>query len=128
MSAMEADSLLSLVLLEKCEPQLAARGEAGDSVRQLRERHLRRHGDAGGMQLFRHLGAHQRGADQDLTLAIDDELISEAQALTGLQAKSALIREALKALIEREAARRLVRLGGSEPDAFVVPRRRFVPE
>jgi Arc/MetJ family transcription regulator len=62
------------------------------------------------------------------TLAIDDELISEAQALTGLQEKSALVRDALKALIEREAARRLARLGGSEPDAFVAPRRRLVPE
>jgi Arc/MetJ family transcription regulator len=62
------------------------------------------------------------------TIAIDDELISEAQALTGLQEKSALVREALKALIEREAARRLAKLGGSEPDAFAAPRRRFVPE
>jgi len=62
------------------------------------------------------------------TIAIDDELIAEAQAFTGLREKSALVREALKALIEREAARRLARLGGSEPDAFVAPRRRFGPE
>lgn len=62
------------------------------------------------------------------TIAIDDELISEAQAFTGLQEKSALVREALKALIEREAARRLAKLGGSEPDAWVTPRRRFDPE
>jgi Arc/MetJ family transcription regulator len=34
------------------------------------------------------------------TLALDDELIAKAQALTGLQEKAALVREALKALIE----------------------------
>jgi Arc/MetJ family transcription regulator len=50
------------------------------------------------------------------TLAFDDELIAKAQALTGLQEKSALVREALKALIERESARRLAHLGGSDPD------------
>ncbi len=49
------------------------------------------------------------------TLAIDDDLLAKAQAYTGLKEKSALVREALKALIEREAARRLARLGGSEP-------------
>jgi Arc/MetJ family transcription regulator len=58
------------------------------------------------------------------TLAIDDELLARAQALTGLKEKSALIREAFKALIEREAARRLARLGGSEPDLVAPPRRR----
>lgn len=57
------------------------------------------------------------------TLALDDELLAQAQAFTGLKEKSALVREALKALIEREAARRLARLGGSEPH-LVVPRRR----
>ncbi len=58
------------------------------------------------------------------TLALDDELIAKAQAFTGLQEKSALVREALKALIERESARRLVRLGGSEPDLMAPSRRR----
>ena len=50
------------------------------------------------------------------TMALDDELVAQAQGLTGLKEKSALVREALKALIEREGARRLARLGGSEPD------------
>ena len=50
------------------------------------------------------------------TLAIDDELVAKAQAFTGLKEKSSLVREALKALIERESARRLARLGGSEPE------------
>ena len=57
------------------------------------------------------------------TLALDDELLAKAQAFTGLKEKSALVREALKALIERESARRLARLGGDEP-GLVRPRRR----
>jgi Arc/MetJ family transcription regulator len=61
------------------------------------------------------------------TIALDDELLDEAQALTGLREKSALIREALKALIERESARRLARLGGSEPELAPPPRRRAKP-
>jgi Arc/MetJ family transcription regulator len=58
------------------------------------------------------------------TLALDDDLVSKAQAYTGLREKSSLVREALTALIERESARRLARLGGSEPDAELTPRRR----
>jgi Arc/MetJ family transcription regulator len=61
------------------------------------------------------------------TIALDDELIAKAQAFTGLKEKSALVREALKALIERESARRLALLGGSEPDLTDVPRRRAAP-
>jgi Arc/MetJ family transcription regulator len=57
------------------------------------------------------------------TLALDDELVAQAQAFTGLLEKSALIQEALKALIERESARRLALLGGSEPDLAAIPRR-----
>jgi Arc/MetJ family transcription regulator len=60
------------------------------------------------------------------TLALDDELLKKAQACTGLKEKSALVREALRALIERESARRLARLGGSEPN-LVAPRRRRSP-
>ena len=58
------------------------------------------------------------------TLALDDELVVTAQALTGLKEKSSLVREALGALIERESARRLARLGGSEPDLTAPPRAR----
>ena len=61
------------------------------------------------------------------TLALDDDLGAKAQAFTGLKEKSALVREALKALIERESARRLALLGGSEPDATAAPRRRPDP-
>jgi Arc/MetJ family transcription regulator len=61
------------------------------------------------------------------TLALDDELLKKAQSLTGIREKSALIRDALKALIERESARRLARLGGTEPELKPAPRRRSVP-
>ncbi len=57
------------------------------------------------------------------TLALDDELLAKAEALTGLKEKSALVREGLKALLEREAARRLARLGGTE-GTLKAPRRR----
>jgi Arc/MetJ family transcription regulator len=58
------------------------------------------------------------------TLALDDDLLAEAQRLTGTSEKTALVREALRALIERESARRLARLGGTEPAAEAAPRRR----
>jgi len=58
------------------------------------------------------------------TITLDDELVAEAQAITGLMNKSALVREALKALIARESARRLALLGGTEPELNVAPRRR----
>ena len=58
------------------------------------------------------------------TIALDDNLLQQAQEFTGLTEKAALIREALKALIEREAARRLAALGGAMPDLEDIPRRR----
>jgi Arc/MetJ family transcription regulator len=61
------------------------------------------------------------------TIALDDDLLAEAQRLTGTREKSALVREALRALIERESARRLARLGGTEPNLTVAPRRRAAP-
>lgn len=58
------------------------------------------------------------------TLAIDDALLAKAKALTGIDENPALVREALKALMARESARRLALLGGSEPDLEALPRRR----
>ena len=58
------------------------------------------------------------------TLNIDDDLLEKARVLSGVQEKTALVREGLKALIERESARRLARLGGSEPQLEPIPRRR----
>ncbi|WP_293883800.1 type II toxin-antitoxin system VapB family antitoxin [Sphingomonas sp.] len=60
-------------------------------------------------------------------MALDDDLIAKAQAFTSLAEKSSLIREALKALIERESASRLARLGGTEPGIVATPRRRPDP-
>lgn len=57
------------------------------------------------------------------TVNIDDDLVAEATSLTGVDSRTALLDVALRALIERESARRLARLGGSEPDLTAVPRR-----
>ena len=75
------------------------------------------------MMLFMMTNSEARKCGQRLH-ALDDELLAEAEFYTGIREKSALVREALKALIEREAARRLARLGGSEPDLAEIPRRR----
>ena len=58
------------------------------------------------------------------TLALDDELVERAQEFTGIAEKTALVREALKALIHLEASRRLAALGGSEPDLEDIKRLR----
>ena len=58
------------------------------------------------------------------TVNIDDQLLMEAQRITGVKEKAALLREGLKALIERESARRLAALGGSEKQLQPVSRRR----
>jgi Arc/MetJ family transcription regulator len=58
------------------------------------------------------------------TLALDDDLVAKAEAFTGLKEKSRLVREALHALIERESARRLASLGGTEKKLVRAPRRR----
>ncbi len=57
------------------------------------------------------------------TLNIDDKLLAEAQRITGVSEKAALVREGLRALIERESSRRLARLGGSEPQLKPIVRR-----
>ena len=59
-----------------------------------------------------------------ITLNIEDDLLAKAQQLSGLNKKTALVREGLKALIERGSARRLAQLGGTEPQLQSVPRRR----
>ena len=57
------------------------------------------------------------------TVALDDNLVRTAQEFTGVAEKTALLREALKALIERESARRLASLGGTMPELQNIPRR-----
>jgi len=61
------------------------------------------------------------------TLNIDEDLLDQAKRMTGIQERAALVREGLRALIERESARRLAMLGGSDPDLRPVPRRRSDP-
>jgi len=58
------------------------------------------------------------------TVNLDDALLARAQQLSGVQERNSLLREALNALIQRESARRLARLGGSEPQIEEVARRR----
>ena len=58
------------------------------------------------------------------TVTVDDQLFDRAAGLTGVRERSALLRQALQALIERESARRLARLGGTEPDLDPAPRTR----
>jgi Arc/MetJ family transcription regulator len=58
------------------------------------------------------------------TLNLDAALIDRARRLTGIEERTALLHEGLRALIERESARRLALLGGSEPGLKQIPRRR----
>ena len=59
------------------------------------------------------------------TINIDDELLAKAVEATGVSERSKLIHDGLRALIAREAARALIALGGSDPNAKAAPRRRF---
>lgn len=58
------------------------------------------------------------------TVTLDDALLAKAAKLAGPLDRSDLLHEGLKAFIERESARRLARLGGSEPRLEAPPRRR----
>jgi len=58
------------------------------------------------------------------TVNLDESLMARAAKLTGPLDRSTLLHEGLKALIERESARRLARLGGSQRKLKVAPRRR----
>jgi len=59
------------------------------------------------------------------TLNIDDALIDRASTLTGIKAKTTLVKMGLESLIAREAARRLAKLGGTEKRLKAIPRRRY---
>ncbi|MGO9318482.1 MAG: type II toxin-antitoxin system VapB family antitoxin [Terracidiphilus sp.] len=59
------------------------------------------------------------------TITLDDELVRTAQEYTGVTEKTALIREALQSLVQKEAARRLAALGGTMPEFEDIPRRRM---
>ena len=57
------------------------------------------------------------------TVNLDDELLAKAELVSGIRERAALVNEGIRALIERESARRLARLGGSEPQLEPVRRR-----
>ena len=59
------------------------------------------------------------------TVNLDDELLAQAREMTGIKSNTEILREALKALVQRESARRLAKLKGSEPGLRPVSRRRF---
>lgn len=61
------------------------------------------------------------------TITLDDVLLATAHEMTGVIERSTLIHDGLRLLIEREAARRLALLGGSDPTATAAPRRRSAP-
>jgi Arc/MetJ family transcription regulator len=58
------------------------------------------------------------------TLSIDDDILAEAKKFTGVHETPTLVRMALEALIQREAGKRLMAMGGSDPNAEAAPRRR----
>jgi Arc/MetJ family transcription regulator len=60
------------------------------------------------------------------TLNIEDKLINEASELTGIKEKTALVKLGLETLIARESSKRLAKLGGTEKDLRMIPRRRPV--
>ena len=61
------------------------------------------------------------------TLTLDDDLLLTAQQMSGLTERSQVIREALTALVQRESARRLAKLGGTEPLLKTTSRRQSTP-
>ncbi|MEW5766534.1 MAG: type II toxin-antitoxin system VapB family antitoxin [bacterium] len=58
------------------------------------------------------------------TLNIEDELLEKASKLTGIKEKVSLVNRGLKALIAMESSKKLAKLGGTEKELTVIPRRR----
>lgn len=75
-------------------------------------------------QMMLNLMAISGGTGMRTTINIDDELLAKATKLAGPMDRTAVVSEGLKALIERESARRLARLGGTQPSLKAAPRRR----
>lgn len=59
------------------------------------------------------------------TVTLDDDLLKDAERMTGIKGRSALIHAGLQLLVQREASLRLSRMGGTQPDLVAPPRRRF---
>lgn len=62
------------------------------------------------------------------TVTLDGELLARAEELTGTSQRSALLDQALEALVRQESSRRLAALGGTDPQAQAAPRHRSEPE
>lgn len=62
------------------------------------------------------------------TVTLDDRLLDAAQKFSGVKEKSALLNLALKKYVEREAARRLAQMGGSDANATAGARRKSEEE
>ena len=77
-----------------------------------------------GHQMMHIIGISSFEARMRTTLNIDESLVDEAKRLTGMKERTEVIHEGLRALISRESARRLARLGGTEPKLKAIPRRR----
>lgn len=60
------------------------------------------------------------------TLNIEDELLKKASKLTGIKEKTSLVKLGLEALIARESSKRLAKLGGTEKELTMIPRRRIL--
>lgn len=65
-----------------------------------------------------------QGCIMRTTVTLDDDLLAQAELLCADLERSALLKEALRALVQRESAKRLAALGGSEPKLKPIPRRR----
>jgi Arc/MetJ family transcription regulator len=82
------------------------------------DQHMNRH------QMMLYLMSYPGGESMRTTITIDDELLAKAAKLAGPMDRTAMVSEGLKALIERESAKRLARLGGTQPTLKAAPRRR----
>jgi Arc/MetJ family transcription regulator len=70
------------------------------------------------------IDAQVRGSIMRMAVSLDDDLLAQAELLCADLERSALLKEALRALVQRESAKRLAALGGSEPELKPIPRRR----
>jgi Arc/MetJ family transcription regulator len=73
------------------------------------------------------LCAQEWSAAMRTTVTLDDDLLAKATKMMGGLDRSTVLREGLKALIERESALRLAKLGGTQPQLQPVFRRRAAP-
>jgi Arc/MetJ family transcription regulator len=62
------------------------------------------------------------------TLNIEDSLVKRASELTGVKEKTTLVKLGLEALIAKESAKRLAKLGGTQKQLKAIPRRRIAEQ